>query len=66
VYHPAIIGAAIKCTTHVVTNSHISPAIRELDTTAKAAGITVLNEVGLDPGVDHLYTVKKIVRVGRF
>jgi hypothetical protein len=31
-----------------------------LDAAAKEAGIVVLNEVGVDPGVDHLYTIKKI------
>jgi saccharopine dehydrogenase-like NADP-dependent oxidoreductase len=31
-----------------------------LDAEAKEAGIVVLNEVGVDPGVDHLYAIKKI------
>jgi saccharopine dehydrogenase (NADP+, L-glutamate forming) len=31
-----------------------------LDGMAKEAGITVLNEIGLDPGIDHLYAVKMI------
>lgn len=30
---------------------------------AKAAGITVMNEIGLDPGIDHLYAVKMIDEV---
>jgi saccharopine dehydrogenase (NADP+, L-glutamate forming) len=63
VYHPAVIRAAIKGNTQVVTTSYVSDAIRELDNAAKAAGITVLNEVGVDPGVDHLYAVKKIDEV---
>jgi saccharopine dehydrogenase-like NADP-dependent oxidoreductase len=37
--------------------------MRELDAEAKEAGITVLNEVGVDPGVDHLYAVKTIDEV---
>lgn len=37
--------------------------MRELDSEAKEAGITVLNEVGVDPGVDHLYAVKTIDEV---
>ena len=37
--------------------------MRELDEDAKRAGITVLNEVGVDPGVDHLYAIKKIDEV---
>lgn len=30
---------------------------------AKEAGITVMNEIGLDPGIDHLYAVKTIEEV---
>ncbi len=35
----------------------------ELDQAAKDAGITVMNEIGLDPGIDHLYAVKTIEEV---
>lgn len=41
-----------------MTTSCISDAIKELDGEAKAAGITVLNELAIDPGVDHLYSIK--------
>lgn len=34
-----------------------------LDQEAKDAGITVFNEIGLDPGLDHLYAVKTIDEV---
>jgi saccharopine dehydrogenase-like NADP-dependent oxidoreductase len=63
IYHAAVIKAAIKGNTQVVTTSYVSPAIMELDAAAKKAGITVLNEVGVDPGVDHLYAIKKIDEV---
>ncbi|KAF4812734.1 Saccharopine dehydrogenase [Colletotrichum siamense] len=63
IYHPTVIKAAIRGKTHVVTTSYVSPAIRELEAEAKAAGITVLNEVGVDPGVDHLYAIKTIGEV---
>jgi saccharopine dehydrogenase-like NADP-dependent oxidoreductase len=62
-YHAAVVRAAIKSTTHVVTTSYISPAMRALDAAARAAGIVVLNEAGLDPGIDHLYAVKIIDEV---
>lgn len=62
-YHAAVIKAAIKGKTHVVTTSYVSPAMRALDEEAKKAGIVVLNEVGLDPGIDHLYAVKTITEV---
>ena len=54
---------AIKNKVNVVTTSYVSPAIRELETAAKEAGIVLLNEVGVDPGVDHLWAVKKIDEV---
>ena len=41
----------------------MSPAIRELEPAVREAGIVVLNEVGVDPGVDHLYAVKTIGEV---
>ncbi|EPE35902.1 Glyceraldehyde-3-phosphate dehydrogenase-like, C-terminal [Glarea lozoyensis ATCC 20868] len=63
VYHATVIKSAIKGKTNVVTTSYVSPAIKELDTAAKEAGITVLNEVGVDPGVDHLYAVKTIAEI---
>ncbi|KAF8523482.1 saccharopine dehydrogenase [Hysterangium stoloniferum] len=59
-YHADVIRAAIKGKTDVVTTSYVSPAMLALDEAARAAGITVLNEIGLDPGIDHLYAVKTI------
>lgn len=38
----------------------------ELDEGAKKAGITVTNEIGLDPGIDHLYAIKTIEEVHNF
>ena len=62
-YHAAVIRAAIKGKTHVVTTSYVSPAMRELEDEVKAAGIVVMNEIGLDPGIDHLYAIKTIDEV---
>ncbi|KAF5342734.1 hypothetical protein D9758_015913 [Tetrapyrgos nigripes] len=42
---------------------NVSSAMRELDEEAKAAGIIVLNEIGLDPDIDHLYAIKTIDEV---
>ncbi|KAA1134113.1 saccharopine dehydrogenase (NADP+, L-glutamate-forming) [Puccinia graminis f. sp. tritici] len=39
--------------------------MRALDDKVKKAGITVLNQIGVDPGVDHLYAVKMIDTVHR-
>ncbi|KAI0327980.1 saccharopine dehydrogenase [Cubamyces sp. BRFM 1775] len=63
IYHVNVIKAAIKGKTDVVTTSYISPAIRALEDEIKEAGIVVMNEIGLDPGVDHLYAIKVIDEV---
>ncbi|KOS18860.1 Saccharopine dehydrogenase [Escovopsis weberi] len=62
-YHATVIKAAIRQKKHVVTTSYVSPAMKELDQQCKDAGITVMNEIGLDPGIDHLYAVKTIEEV---
>ncbi|KAH7914879.1 Saccharopine dehydrogenase-domain-containing protein [Hygrophoropsis aurantiaca] len=62
-YHADVIKAAIKAKINVVTTSYVSPAMRELDEEVKKAGIVVLNEIGLDPGIDHLYAIKTIDEV---
>ena len=62
-HHADVIKAAIKGKTHVVTTSYVSPSMVELDEEAKKAGIVVMNEIGLDPGIDHLYAVKTIDEV---
>ncbi|EIW52198.1 saccharopine dehydrogenase [Trametes versicolor FP-101664 SS1] len=62
-FHVNVIKAAIRTKTNVVTTSYISPGIRELEDEIKKAGIVVMNEIGLDPGVDHLYAIKTIDEV---
>lgn len=37
-----------------VSSSYISPEMAALDDAARAAGVALVNEVGLDPGIDHL------------
>ena len=63
VYHAKIIKAAIANKTNVVTTSYVSSAIKALEEDAKKAGVLVINEVGVDPGVDHLYAIKTINEV---
>ncbi|EFQ35895.1 saccharopine dehydrogenase [Colletotrichum graminicola M1.001] len=47
-FHASVIKSAIRQKKHVVTTSYVSPAMLELDQAAKDAGITVMNEIGLD------------------
>jgi len=63
IHHAIIIEAAVKHKKNFVSTSYVSPAMAEFDEPAKAAGITVLNEIGVDPGVDHLYAMRTIDEV---
>jgi len=62
-FHATVIKSAIRKKKNVVTTSYVSPAMLELEDQVKEAGITVMNEIGLDPGIDHLYAVKTIEEV---
>jgi saccharopine dehydrogenase-like NADP-dependent oxidoreductase len=45
---------------HLVTASYISDAMQELDVLAKENNLIFMNEIGLDPGVDHMSAMKVI------
>ncbi|RMZ83746.1 hypothetical protein DV738_g937, partial [Chaetothyriales sp. CBS 135597] len=62
-FHATVIKSAIRKKKNVVTTSYVSDAMKELEPQAQEAGITVLNEIGLDPGIDHLWAVKTIHEV---
>ena len=57
------IEVARDCITHkkhMVTASYISEEMVQLDEQAKAAGLIFMNEIGLDPGIDHMSAMKII------
>ena len=43
-----------KC--HFASTSYLSPEIRNLDNEVKKRNLTFINEVGLDPGIDHFFS----------
>ncbi|KAI0463757.1 saccharopine dehydrogenase (NADP+, L-glutamate-forming) [Komagataella kurtzmanii] len=65
IYHATVVKSAIKNKKNVVTTSYINPQLKALEQQIKDAGIVVMNEIGLDPGIDHLYAVKTIDEVHR-
>jgi alpha-aminoadipic semialdehyde synthase len=58
--HPLVAELCIAEKTHMVTSSYESNELRELEAEMKKAGIISLNEVGLDPGLDHMSAMKLI------
>lgn len=53
-WHVRLAELCIEKGAHFVSSSYIAPEMRALDEKAKAAGVALVNEVGLDPGIDHL------------
>lgn len=53
-WHVPLAELAISKSAHFVSSSYIAPEMRALNDAAKAAGVALVNEVGLDPGIDHL------------
>ncbi len=53
-WHVPLAELAISKDANFVSSSYIAPEMRALDNAAKSAGVALVNEVGLDPGIDHL------------
>ena len=52
--HVPIAKACLQKGANFVSSSYIAPEMRELDGAAREKGLIFVNEVGLDPGIDHL------------
>jgi saccharopine dehydrogenase-like NADP-dependent oxidoreductase len=52
--HVAIAAMCVGKGAHFVSSSYIAPEMKALDASARLAGVALVNEVGLDPGIDHL------------
>ena len=59
-FHPKVARVCIDKGKNMVTASYISPEMRALNDEARNANLTIMNEIGLDPGIDHL-SAKKII-----
>ena len=53
-WHVPLAEMALAKGANFVSSSYIAPEMRALNDRAKAAGLALVNEVGLDPGIDHL------------
>lgn len=56
--HVPVAKDCIRFKKHMVTASYVSDEMKLLDEAAKQAGITLLNEMGVDPGIDHMSAMK--------
>jgi saccharopine dehydrogenase-like NADP-dependent oxidoreductase len=62
-FHVKVAKLCIKHKKQMVTTSYVSDEMKALDNEAKNAGILILNESGLDPGIDHMSAMRIIHNV---
>ena len=60
VYHPKVAALCVKHKKNMVTTSYVKEAMQALDGAAKEAGVILINEIGVDPGIDHMSAMKVI------
>ncbi|XP_034577051.1 alpha-aminoadipic semialdehyde synthase isoform X2 [Setaria viridis] len=59
-FHAAVARVCIELKKNMVTASYVDESMSNLCQAAKGAGVTILCEMGLDPGIDHLMSMKII------
>lgn len=64
-FHPGIAKVCLKHKKPLVTTSYVSEEMKSFDREARERGIILLNETGLDPGIDHMSAMKIIDNIHR-
>ena len=59
-FHIEVAKDCITFGKNLVTASYISDEMQNLDEEAKAKGLVFMNEIGVDPGIDHMSAMKVI------
>ncbi len=59
-FHPKVARICIDQKKSMVTASYVAPEMEALDAAARDAGVTILNEIGVDPGIDHMSAMRVI------
>ncbi|PIE61739.1 MAG: saccharopine dehydrogenase [Desulfobacterales bacterium] len=62
-HHIIVANACLKHNKFMATTSYVSDAIRALDEDVKSKNLLFLNEIGVDPGIDHMSAMRVIDNV---
>jgi len=62
-FHTEVAKDCITFKKHMVTASYVSEEMKALDDAAKEKGLIFMNEIGLDPGLDHMSAMQIIDRI---
>jgi len=63
IHHLKVAELCIKLGKHMVTTSYVSPGMKALDEKVRNKNLCFLNEIGVDPGIDHMSAMKIIHEV---
>ncbi|MFT3885173.1 MAG: saccharopine dehydrogenase C-terminal domain-containing protein [Flavobacteriales bacterium] len=61
--HMDVLKDCLREKKHVITPSYVPDALWPLDADLKNAGLVVMNEMGLDPGIDHMSAMRVLDRI---
>jgi len=59
-FHIEVAKDCVTHSTHMVTASYVSPEMQALDSSAKNKSLIFMNEIGVDPGIDHMSAMQVI------
>ena len=62
-FHHLVARDCVRLNKNMVTASYVSKEVKELDQEAKNKGLILLNEIGVDPGIDHMSAMQVINRI---
>jgi len=61
--HPIVAKDCLTYKKNMVTASYVSDELKAMDKDVKEAGLIFLNEIGLDPGIDHMSTMEVLENI---
>ncbi len=62
-FHIEVAKDCVLYEKHMVTASYVSPEMQALDEDAKTKGLILMNEIGVDPGIDHMSAMQVLDRI---
>jgi saccharopine dehydrogenase (NAD+, L-glutamate forming) len=62
-FHFEVAKDCLEFGKHLVTASYVSDQMQSLNSKAKSKGLVFMNEIGLDPGIDHMSAMKIMDRI---
>jgi len=63
IFHMEAAKDCLKYGKHLVTASYVSKEMQALDSELKEKGLVFMNEIGVDPGIDHMSAMQVIDRI---